>query len=272
MASRVEIVLQGYVGSGNWAITSNWALASAPSVSQMQLAMNTLGTSLNSSTGTGGDFTKSIGTQYHGQNLHALTYPSVAPPATFATDAKASFNGQAAHVCQPVPLATVVSERTAGAGPSYRGRTYWPYAYCGPDGVYPNDADTAIVRTGWLAYNALVTAAFAGQGLTATQVVYSRKLGSMTPIVIIGTGNRIDTSRGRFTDDRETYVNQTLPGTVEVEPENIGPAAVADPDSFDEEVLEAWNRLKSSGPTWQEVAAFGGDVLPTLLRVKPVIP
>ncbi len=241
----------------SWAITSQWAMSALPSLASAQTAIIALRAALAVSA----PFRAGIGGNYSLVNVKALGYTIPIGPATYTVEqGGAAVAGSGAQITPP--LAVVVSELTGAAGGSYRGRSYWP----GSGGSAPQSTDGIVtapsqqaVRTSWLAlHNATITA-LAAIGADPVHVVFSRKTGEMTPITVIRTGNRVDTARGRFGDDPEVYIAETVPGALSVDAEDLG----LDPEVYDEasiqEIIDAMNAIKGApitlGPLKQLLSA-----------------
>lgn len=241
---RIQINLIGSSTrpSSSWAVTSQWAVSTLPTPAQMQTVLNNLRSALAASAA----FKASIASNYSLVSLRALGYSVPTAPADWTVDAGgAAVPGTAFALV--VPLACVVSEQTGAAGPSYRGRSYWP----GAGGGAANDgsispASQQTTRTGWLAFHNAAVTALSTLGGTPVHVVFSKKTGEMTPITIIRTGNRVDTARGRFGDAPESYIAEAVPGTVTLDLDGPGEDDLdvrtilgLPPDATDEQVTDA---------------------------------
>jgi hypothetical protein len=219
---RMQITLHGTStrNGATWAVTQQWAVGGGPANAlAFQTALSTAAASLLGSA----PFKAGIGTQYTMTGLHGLYYPIPLGPASIVADSNA--------------VAVVVSERTNAAGPSFRGRSYWPCGAAGLDGVV-SVATQNQVQSSWLAAHTLVSAALSGAGWSPVHCVFSRKTGDQTPISYIQTGNRIDTSRGRFGDAPEVYTAQALPTSA-----SVAPSAVGLPDDADAEAIEKFEQF-----------------------------
>lgn len=254
---RLMITMHGASAraGGTWAVTSQWAVASGPANSP---AFNTvLGTVMNSLSGSAA-FKAGVAANYPVQGLHGLYYPVPGGTASIVGDSPTQTVTGTQGVTIP-PLAVVVSERTNAAGPSYRGRSYWPNGNAGSDGIVTGATQTA-VRSSWLAFHSLALAALAGAGYSPIHVVWSKKTGNMTPITYIQTGDRIDTARGRFGDALESYASSTVPTSLAVTPAEAGHPD-ADPDDPDVNALLNSNGFGTASNAGGPLVGLIGDAL-----------
>jgi hypothetical protein len=210
---QVNLIGIGARTASSWVVTTQWAVSALPTPGALATALANIRTALVAST----PFKASIGSNYQFVSLKALAYATPGAPASFTVDSGgAAVAGTGAPLIPP--LAVVVSEQTAAAGASFRGRSYFP----GSGATAPSSQGTLTtvqqqaVRSGWLAAHNAILAGLATLGGGPVHVVYSRKTGDMTPIVVIRTGDRIDTARGRFGDTPETYVSEAVPSSVAI--------------------------------------------------------
>lgn len=228
--ARVQINLKGTStrAGARWVVTQQWSMPTLPTEAQGSAIAAAARAALVASS----PFKNSIGQQYSLVSVGAIGYLGNVPPAAWSVEASgAAVAGANPSVSAQIPLSVVVSERTGVAGPSYRGRSYWPGGTALADGSVTSTTQQ-LIRTGWLAAHTAVLGAFTGQGFGATHCVYSPKLGFMTPITTIRTGDRIDTARGRFGDAPEAYTSEALPASLAVEPTGAVGASVENPDGL----------------------------------------
>lgn len=268
---RIQINTTGLstrVGT-TWAMTAQFAVPALPSgPAALAAILATIRTTLVGSSA----FKGGIGTQYSFVNLHGLAYATPLGPAQYVADAGGA-SVQGSFVSGPIPLATVVSERTNASGPSYRGRTYFPMATQQADGSNLTALQTA-VSGAWLAWHNAMIAGLQGAGLSPVHVVLSRKTGDMTPISYIQVGNRVDTARGRFGDAPEVYTTYALPSSQQVTPSQIGLPDDVDDDTL-QQILEAANSyppLAPEGFTLGPLKEYGPALLQTLTKAPPPVP
>lgn len=273
---RIQINLIGTSArpSASWTMTTQWAVSSLPTPGAMATALASARAALVASA----DFLAGRASNYSFVSLRALGYVTPTAKASWTVDASGTAQAGGGGVLVP-PLAVVVSEQTGAAGPSFRGRSYFPGCGAGTpagDGTVSAGQQTS-VRNAWIAIHSALVAALNPLGGTPVHVVFSPKTGNMTPINLIRTGNRVDTARGRFGDAPESYTSQAIPGVVQITqtpaaPNEVSPEALGLPaDTDDAKLQDFLDAFKNAQVTpLEELGPFKAfaDTVKTLLTVK----
>lgn len=201
---RLRAVVGGAIaGAGNWSVTAEFALgAGVANLAVLQAVATALQTNLAASTA----FKNGICTDTTCVAPKLLYYPVDTGRATLVAEgAGASFAGGIAPIHAP-QVACVASLRTDFAGRSARGRMYIPYrgSNVAATGVVQNSGQVSVAAAAQAVATAVISA-LAGQGISATWVVFSGVNGTAKQITAIYVGNRCDTQRRRNPNREETY-------------------------------------------------------------------
>lgn len=262
MAGRIQITIQGVsntvVGQPPWAVTAQFAVSALPSdATALATILSTIDTTLRAST----PFKAGVGANMSYLGLHGIGYAVPSGTATIVADAGGTVAIAGTGPQGDPRTCVVVSERTAAAGPSYRGRSYWPYTANFTDGQIPTSNQTT-VRASWKAAHDAMIAALSSAGISPVHVVWSPKTGNMTPINGYCTGNRTDHQKNRAGKGREVYVCGVLSFALAVTPDELSPTIAAlDPDAqadiiarFNAGQLVGSDPLGPLGALWDSVA------------------
>lgn len=226
---RVQVNVSGLIGTGKWAVTSNFMLGAAvPSQAVLDSVAAAVFAALSASAPFKGGFCSDTTVN----QVKMLYYPTNSGSALYVSAFNGTaFAGGSAAVHAP-QIAVAASLRTATAGRSFRGRMFLPYRN---SNVTAEGAVTStgqgFVATSVNAFQAAVKAAFTTVSISAVWSIWSPKTNLATAITSILVGNQCDTIRHRNANRAESYAV-------------TAPTALAIPNDGSVEADQAWATMQ----------------------------